>query len=201
MYTCICTVKGTSPQFLVVFTPSMAQPSTLLPTMRMLPGANVRRLMAQLNMTQSEAASATGLDERTLRSILQGDTQPHARTLHKLAGGLGVSVDELFQDPSQRSDGQYSASVFDRATNPVAAQAVDAHPKLFKGWTATDFDELFSRMAVGGELTEAGTLASARAMNERRELMHKVAVVLESSEGDLMRDFIDMLYRRATTIE
>ena len=178
----------------------MAQPSTFQPQFRLFAGANVRRIMAQLNMTQSQAAAATGLDERTLRSILHGDTQPHARTLHRLAEGLGVEVDELFQDPSQSGEGLSASSAFDRATNPVAAEVVENHPELFENWVAADFDELFSRMAVGGELTEDGTLAAARAMNERRELMRQAAVVFESSEGDLLREFIQMLYRRATDI-
>lgn len=178
----------------------MAQTSTQHPKFRMFAGANVRRIMAQLNMTQSQAAAATGLDERTLRSILHGDTQPHARTLHRLAEGLGVEVDELFQDPSQSGESSFAVSAFDRATNPMAAEVVENHPEFFQDWVAADFDELFSRMAVGGELTEAGTLAAARAMNERRELMRQAAVVLESSEGDLLREFIQMLYRRATDI-
>ncbi len=78
---------------------------------------------------------------------------------------------------------------------------VDAHPKLFEDWTVADFNELFSRMAVGGELTETGTIAVVRAMNERRKLMYQVAVIMESSEADLMRDFIDLLFRRVTTVE
>ncbi len=166
----------------------------------MLPAANVRRLMASMDMTQSQVAEATGLDGRTLRSILQGDSQPHARTLHKLAEGLGVSVDELFQEPGLLGNCALTASSFDRATNPIAVDAVEAHPELFRDWTVAEFNELFSRMAVGGELTEAGTLAAARKMNERRELMRQVAVILESTEGDVLRDFIQLMYRRATSI-
>jgi len=171
-------------------------------------------------MTQSEVVQATGLDERTVRSMLQGVTRPHARTLHKLADGLGVETDELFQDPYQTSPHQMGdaglasvglASVgfasagftptgfdqagFDQATNPIAAEVVDSHPELFEHWTAPDFHELFSRMAVGGELTEAGTLAAVESMNNRRELMVQVAVIMESSEADLMRDFIKLLYQ------
>jgi len=35
-------------------------------------------------------------------------------------------------------------------------------------------------------LTEEGTLTVVRAMNERRELMYQVAVVMESDEADLI---------------
>lgn len=161
----------------------------------MLHGANVRRAMVRLNLSLADVVAATGLDERTVRSILRGATQPHARTLHKLAAGLGIDADELFVDPIGRGES------FDRDCNPAAAQAVDEHPELFVHWTPADFEELFSRVAVGGELTEAGALAAAQAMNARRELMKQVAVLLESAEAELLREFIALLYRRATAVE
>lgn len=178
----------------------MPHSSTLPANLRILHGANVRRLMARLNLTQAEVAQATGLDERTLRSILQEESRPQTRTLHKLADGLGVSVDELFRDPYQADEIDAASIAFDRATNPLVSEVIQAHPKLFKNWTTAEFNELFSRMAVGGQLTEEGTLEVARAMNERRELMFQFQVILESSEGDLMRDFVQMLYRRVTDV-
>lgn len=159
---------------------------------RVLHGANVRRLMVRLNLTLAEVVDATGLDERTVRSLLRGAARPHARTLHKLAAGLGVDADELFQDPH--------AAAFDRAANPAAGRVIDEHPELFARWTAAEFDELFSRVAVGGELTEQGALAAARAMNDRRELMKQIAVILETGEGDLLRELVATLYRRITAI-
>lgn len=161
---------------------------------RTLPGANVQRLMARLDLTQADVVAATGLDERTVRSLMRGRSQPHARTLHKFAAGLGVEVDELFQD------GREAAIEFDRATNPAVAETIERHPKLFERWSAADFEELFSRVAVGGELTEAGALAAAEAMNRRRELMQQVALILESGDAEILREFIAMLYRRVTTL-
>jgi transcriptional regulator with XRE-family HTH domain len=160
---------------------------------RLLHGANVKRLMVRLNMTLAEVVEATGLDERTVRSILRGTTRPHARTLHKLAAGLGVDPDELFQNPRD------AMSAFDRAANPAVAEVVESHPHLFAQWTPADFEELFSRVAVGGELTEHGAIAVAQAMNRRRDLMKQVAVILESGEAEHLREFIAMLYRRVTT--
>ena len=55
-------------------------------------------------------------------------------------------------------------------------------------------------MAVGGELTEAGALAAAEAMNERRELMVQIALILESNQGDLLRELVAALHSRATTV-
>ena len=87
-------------------------------------------------------------DRRTygpVHSLLHGNTRPHARTLHNLAEGLGVETDELFQDVFQSG-----ATDFDRATNPLVAEVIHARPNLFDRWTQADFDELFSRMGVGG---------------------------------------------------
>lgn len=158
----------------------------------LLHGANVRRLMVRLNLTLADVVEATGLDERTVRSLLRGSTQPQAKTLHKLAAGLGVDPDELFVNPHQQG------AAFDRATNPAAAEVVAKHASQFARWTPAEFDELFSRVAVGGELTEEGALAAAQLMNRRRELMTEVAVILESGEAELLREFVAILYRRIT---
>jgi transcriptional regulator with XRE-family HTH domain len=146
--------------------------------------------MVRLNLTLASVADATGLDERTIRSVLRGVTRPQTKTLHKIAAGLGVDADELFADPER------PAAAFDRATNPAVAEVVARHPKLFAHWTAAELDELYSRVAVGGELTEAGAVAAAQAMNRRRELLKQASVILESAEGELLREFVTLLYRR-----
>ena len=162
--------------------------------LRTLHGTNVRRLMARLDMTFDDVVQATGLDQRTVRSLLHGNTRPHARTLYKLAEGLGVATDVLFQDPYQAG-----RAAFDRATNPGVAEVMEARPELFEKWSQSDFDELFSRMGVGGQLTESGAVAAAEAINARRELLYQVQVILESSEADLMQAFVELLFRRITT--
>jgi transcriptional regulator with XRE-family HTH domain len=161
------------------------------PDLGILHGANLRRLMVRLDMTLQEVVDATGLDERTVRSMLHGDTRPHARTLHKLAEGLGIDTDELFQDPFRT--GHWA---FDKATNPQVALAIETHPELFIDWHDADFAELYSRMAVGGELTEQGALTAATTMNARRELLYQVSVILETGEADHLREFIGMLFQR-----
>ena len=62
--------------------------------------SNLRRLMARLGLTLEQVIAATGLSERTVKAMLAGTSKPHARTLNRLAAGLGVAVDELFQNPS-----------------------------------------------------------------------------------------------------
>ena len=168
--------------------------ATAPPPQRLLHGPNVRRLMARLDLSLADVVAATGLDERTVRSLLRGTTQPHARTLHKLAAGLGIESDELFHDSFE------GAAAFDRRSNPAAARVVEDHPALFAAWSPAEFDELFSRVAVGGELTEEGALAAAQAMNGRRELLTQVAVILEGAEAELLREFVSLLYRRVALL-
>ena len=155
-----------------------------------LVGANVLRLMARLNLTLNDAAQATGLDRRTLRSILQAKSRPQARTLYKLARGLNASVDELFEPAGRRW------AELDRKCNRVAARVVRERPEMFADWTLAEFDELYSRVGVGGPLTEDGAVAAANAMNRRRDLMTRAAVVLETDLGDLLCEFIELLFRR-----
>ena len=66
-----------------------------------------------------------------------------------------MTADELFQDPSLLAH-----RLFDRRTNPLVEEVVNRQPELFVGWTERDFDELYSRFAAGGSLTEEGALAA-----------------------------------------
>ena len=148
--------------------------------------ANLRRLMAQQNFAIGR------VDERTIRGALNGNNKPHARTINTLATGLGVSTDELFLAPSllvQRH--------FDRQTNPAVDEAVASHPDLFEGWTEADFDELYSLVGTGGALTVQGAVEIVRVMNRKRETHEKLDVLLESRQGELLRELIELFYRDA----
>lgn len=152
---------------------------------------NLRRLMARDALTYEDVVQASGLDERTLRALARGTNHPHARTLHKLAYGLGVSIDELF-----RPLGRSSPREFDRATNALVGRVVAAHPDRFNNWSEAEFDELYSRFGAGGQLTESGVLAAADATNAKRDLWRQMSVILESEEAELLAEFVAMLYRR-----
>ena len=69
---------------------------------------------------------------------------------------------------------------------------------MFSAWSATDFDELYSQFGHGGPLTEEGVVTAAEAINAKRSLLRKVCVILESSESELLADFVKLLYRRVT---
>ncbi len=154
-------------------------------------GRNLHELMARFGLTVRSLAERSRLDERTIRGILNHEIgRPHARTLNKLAAGLGVEVRELFDAEVQHR------RQFDRATNPVVAEAIQQRPEVFEGWQEPDFDELYSQFGAGGELTLSGALESAKAMNRKREVMTKLAVVLESSEAELMSQIVEAFFQR-----
>ena len=131
--------------------------------------------MARDGLTFSDVVEATGLDERTVRGLVRGANNPHARTLHKFAQGLGIPIDELFQPAGARA-----RQAFDRATNPLVEGVVASNAELFSAWSPADFDELFSQFGHGGPLSEVGVVAAAEAINAKRSLLRKVCVILES---------------------
>lgn len=160
-----------------------------------LHGANLRRVMVERNLTLGDVARAAGVAVGTVRSVVEETSRTQPRTLHKLCEGLGVPVDELFAPvtaPSRESAAS-KALEFDRRTNPAVAEAFAAHPQVFADWRPADFDDLYSRVAVGGELTEEGALAAAEAINQRRELLTQVALLLETDQADALRECIARL--------
>lgn len=153
---------------------------------------NLRRLMSQAGLSIDALAERAGLDPRTIRGILDGSKRPHFRTLHQLAAGLSVSADELFLDPSQ-----LLYRHLDRQTNPAVAELVDAEPELFADWTEADFDELHSRFAVGGALSREGALAAVAEMNRNRAAHDQLALLLETSQAELIRGILAVMYDQA----
>jgi transcriptional regulator with XRE-family HTH domain len=152
-------------------------------------GDNLRRLMAAHGWATNQVAAQTGLDRRTIKAILDGRHKAHPRTIKRLAEGLAVAVDEFFVDPSQLLYRQ-----FDRSTNPVVDEVLARQPELFAGWTRADFEELHSRVGTGGPLTAEGVRHAASRMNLHRETHEKLAVLLESSQADVVRGILDLLY-------
>jgi len=154
-------------------------------------GENLRRIMAQIGLTINQVAERTKLDKRTIRGILEGSKRPHPRTVGQLAEGLGVSVDDLYVDPTRLLYRR-----FDRQTNPVVEKVIQDHPDLFSDWTTVEFEELYSRFGMGGALTEEGVVEAARRTNRHRELERKLAVLLETSHAELVENIINLFYEK-----
>ncbi len=147
--------------------------------------------MARDNLTLVDVVERSGLDERTVKGILNSAQSPQPRTLHRLAQGLDVSVDELFQNPALLAH-----RLFDRATNPVVDEVIAARPELFDGWREADFDELYSRFGAGGALTFDGALASVDLMNRKRAVQDKVELLMETAQAEVLEGIVEVLYER-----
>jgi transcriptional regulator with XRE-family HTH domain len=152
---------------------------------------NLLRLMAAGGWSVSHVAERTGLAERTIRGILGNRHKPHIRTLHRLAQGLGVNVEEFFVDPAQLLYRR-----FDRHTNPLVAEIIESHRELFDGWTEAEFDELHSRVGAGGALSIEGALDCVHQMNLKRELHDKLDLLLESSQAEVAAGILNVLYEK-----
>jgi transcriptional regulator with XRE-family HTH domain len=156
---------------------------------------NLLRLMAAGGFSIRALSERTALDERTIRGILHGANKPHVRTLHRLAEGLGVHIDELFLDPALLLHRR-----FDRQTNPVVDDVIKSCQPLFVGWAEGDFDELYSHVGEGGALTREGAMAIVERMNRKRELHDKLDLLLESTQADLAGGIVDLLYEKVTVV-
>lgn len=153
--------------------------------------ANFRRVMERDALSLADVAAATGLDPRTLRAILRCANTSHPRTLHKLARGLGISVDELMLPAG-------GWRRFIHPTTPLIDRVVAAHRESFAGWSDADFDVLYDRLDTGREWTEDGVLAAVDKINAQRELWRRVNIILESGEAELCVMIVKFLYGRVT---
>ncbi len=157
---------------------------------------NLRERLAQAELSLDELVSRSRLDPRTVKALVRGEGQrPHARTVQRLAAALGATTLELLL-PTMLSD----QACFDRDSNPAVMEALAEHPELFGDWTADDFAELFSRFGHGGALSPEGALAAAQAMNSKRALLDKTALLLESAEADLLASLIETLFQRVSNL-
>ena len=105
-------------------------------------------------------------------------------TLHRLAEGLGVKVDEFFVDPAQLLYRR-----FDRRTNPVVAEVIDDPRGAFRRLDEADFDELHSRVGTGGALTIEGALGRRPTDEPDARVARKLDLLLESSQAEVAAGF------------
>ena len=90
------------------------------------------------------------------------------QTLHRLAEGLGVKVDEFF-----RRSGPVALPPLRPADQSRGGRSDRDPRELFDGWTEADFDELHSRVGTGGALTVEGTLRPSGHMNQQTRAARK----------------------------
>jgi len=151
---------------------------------------NLRRLMSARGLSHKDVVRCTGLDRRTIRGLLNGTNRPHAKTIHRLAKGLGVATDEFFVSPSYL----IYRNLYDPADLKVEG-VVRNNPALFSSWAQADFEELQDSYSLSDDQSAEGILDVARKMNRRRDLQKKLNVLLKSSQSDAISTFLEVMYK------
>jgi putative transcriptional regulator len=59
----------------------------------------LRILRAREGLTLTEASERIGITRHTLSSLERGGQEPHYPTLHKIADGYGIAVEDLLEEP------------------------------------------------------------------------------------------------------
>jgi transcriptional regulator with XRE-family HTH domain len=164
-------------------------------------GARIRAECVRRGLELQELAEQAGVSRTTLYHLERGHTgRVRTRTLQKIAGALGLTVEDLFSPlrsiplAASTFDREKSRS-FDRATNPLVTEVMQEQPHLFAGWSESDVDELYSTFGTGGPLSARGVINAAEAINRKRDAIHKLHVVLETHLREHALGMIDMMYQ------
>lgn len=182
---------------------SLRQPAAT-PRTAWVVAERIQRHRLQKGWDQGDLARRAGVSRTTLYSLERGLTRsPRATTLAALAKALGVEVEELLPEiavpevihPSDSSSSPAGRQRdFDRRTNPLVADVEQDSPELFRGWSESDWDELYSTFGVGGALTRAGVATAATELNRKREVVRRLQIVLETHLSEVAARTIDVLY-------
>ena len=60
-------------------------------------GARIRELRIQQGLTQVQLAHSIGKDQQSIQKVEMGDFNPSYIYLFEIAGGLGITIDELLR--------------------------------------------------------------------------------------------------------
>jgi len=144
-----------------------------------------------------ELERRSGIGRTTLYHLEKGHTQRvRSSTLAAIARAFDMEAGQLLAagDDNRTVERRLSAE-FDRATNPAVAEVARERPEVFEGWSSDDWEEINSQFGVGGQLTPLGALKAAEAINEKRETVRQLQVVLETHLRDVAREVIETFYR------
>lgn len=176
---------------------------SLSPNLIPVLAARIRRERLERGWDLAELARRAEVSRTTLYHLEKGHTR-------KLRTSTVKAIADAFQIPGESLTGGEpalpnpipsfplpTASVdhFDRATNPAIAEVARERPTVFQGWTNQEWDELYSQFGVGGALTPLGVLSAAEAMNQKRETIRQLHVVLDTHLRDAARAVIETFYQ------
>lgn len=143
-----------------------------------------------------ELERRSGVGRTTLYHLEKGHTQRvRSSTIAAIARAFELDVEQLLGGSSPAPSERQRAAAFDRATNPAVADVARERPEVFQNWSPDDWEEINSQFGVGGQLTPLGALKAAEAINEKRETMRQLQIVLDTHLRDVAREVIETFYR------
>lgn len=161
---------------------------------------------AELGCDVTELAKRARVSRTTLFKFANGRTaKPRFSTLLRIAEALETTPEALLDHaPRQRGKTELpiitmrrdaSSREFDKDTNPLVAEYCGNNRHLFAGWSSSDWDELHSEFGTGGALNETGVALAVQRINEKRECLRKVSVLLETHLGEVTSEMVNCLFR------
>jgi transcriptional regulator with XRE-family HTH domain len=178
--------------------------ATTTPSSQATVGQRIRAARLRKGWNQLELASKSGVSRTTLYQMERGlIPTPRAATLHRLAKTLDIPVAWLDAEESlepfpvahDNPPAAGGARTFDRLTNPFVDVVARQSPELFAGFTAEDWDELYSTFGVGGALTEEGVFQTAARIARKRETLRRVSILLETHLAEPTAALVNSLFQ------
>jgi len=152
------------------------------------------RLRKGLNL--SELAEQAGVSRTTLHQLERGTIQePRAKTLSRIATVLDLPAEEMRSAPVSTDPPATRRAEFDWATNPAVQAVRERYPQRFAHLTAEDWQDLASAVGVGGGLTTDGVLQLVERLDDDREAVRRLRIVLQTHLRQPARQLIDALYQ------
>ncbi len=132
-------------------------------------GQTIRMLRAERGWNQKELAAAAGVSNLTIVRLENETGHPHAKTLHKVAEALGVSVRDLYEEPALAGKGE--ALRFSGRVDEVEREMLSAGRGLEMGRLFNLDNELSILSAQAQELEAQERASIEDRIKELRDLV------------------------------
>ena len=164
----------------------------------------IASLVRERGWNIDEFARQADLNRLTIRGIIMGPSRRlHHATVAACAHALGLSVHDLQTQPLERLLPRVRLAVpgdenlrvlYERATQPELLAWLEANRARAEKLTADEIDELLSLQGTGGPLTAVGVEYHVAALERRRVLLEKAAVIAGTEYVTLLEQLVELLY-------
>ncbi len=171
--------------------------------------AKIARLVQERGWNQEDFARKADLNRQTAHRILHGDAGRKLRsvTIGRCARALGLSVDDLRQQPlerllsravNHRLDDLDPAvrRAYERATQPELQAWLERNPDRARRLNDEELDELYSLQGTGGPLTRTGVEHFAALIERRRRLLQQVRAISGTEYLDVLEKVVALMYEK-----